>query len=485
MRKNAWFGLHLLFTFLTVSPSLVAQSATITWTTEHQTIDGFGGEVWPTVTSGTASQLNLFFSTTSGIGYSIVRLGNQSCGYLDVTGPCAVSTTTVPQYEVIQNAVADGAVVELYLYPPATLKYSENFNSGATGSDGSCVDTSNFVALANYDISWLAWLNNTNGTPVTYFFPFNEPDSPSASHCIWSAAGVDAYIKVLGPALSSAGFGNVKIGIPDVGHWFDDDVVSTCLNDSACAEYVSVIGAHDYGTGSVDGGGTGYCCHTYTSPPSAVVSSGKPVWMDEVNGGFSYNTAASLWNWDASIADGMLWAHNIHDAIVVGGVSVYNYWNIIDCQCGGVSTPLNDGISEADLTTVGKRYYVIGQWSKFVRPGWVRIDTTANPANGIYVTAFKEDSSGNFAIVTVNENSASVNVEFSLTGFPSASSVTPTVTSASASLEDQANVNISNGTFSYTLPGSSVTTFHGTASASASAASKAPASPTNLAATVN
>jgi glucuronoarabinoxylan endo-1,4-beta-xylanase len=131
---------------------------------------------------------------------------------------------------------------------------------------------------------------------------------------------------------------------------------------------------------------------------------------------------------------------------------------------------------------IPQRFYAVGNWAKFVRPGWVRIDATANPAPGIYITAFKETSSGKFAIVAINQNSSPANVDFSLSGFLSLTSVTPTLTSANVNLVDQANANVSSDAFTYLLPATSVVTFHGTASSSAS---KAPAPPTNLTVSVH
>ena len=179
-----------------------------------------------------------------------------------------------------------------------------------------------------------------------------------------------------------------------------------------------------------------------------------------------------------SIADAVMWASLIHYNIGVVGVNSWNYWQYIETY--GDNEPL---ISPNQSQAYSIRLYAFAQWAKFVKPGWVRIEATANPISGVYITAFKDTASGNFAIVAVNQNSSPLNVEFSLAGFPSVTSVTPTLTSASSSLEDQASVNISGDSFSYSLPGTSVTTFHGTASSSN--ASKAPASPTNLAVTVN
>jgi len=181
--------------------------------------------------------------------------------------------------------------------------------------------------------------------------------------------------------------------------------------------------------------------------------------MSEINGGFTKSITGdtNMWLWDPGMADAMVWAHNIHDYLTIANVSGWEYWELADYS--GQPVRYNDGLVDG-VFSPGKRYYVIGNWSKYVRSGWVRIDATASPAKKIYVTAFKEESSGNFAIVVINQNSYPVVLTFSLDGFPDVTSVNPTLTSISANLIDQEEVNVSNGGFSYQLPATSVVTFH-------------------------
>jgi len=76
------------------------------------------------------------------------------------------------------------------------------------------------------------------------------------------------------------------------------------------------------------------------------------------------------------------------------------------------------------------------------------------------MTAFKDPGGQSFAIVAVNPTARAVRQTFSLNGC-SANSVTPWITSADLSLARQNPVSVSKVSFSYTLPGSNVTTFSG------------------------
>jgi glucuronoarabinoxylan endo-1,4-beta-xylanase len=477
-----WFGILGFLLSLALSQRLQAQTATVTWGTTHQTMDGFGGSTWLYQPVYTAGQLNLFFSHTAGIGYQIVRTSNDGCYINYNTTACPVATSSMPELQTVANAVLDGATVELTIAPPANLKYSGNFNNTSVGADGSCVGTSNFSALATFTVDWIEMMS-ANGAPVTYLFPFNEPNlnQSQIGACEWSAEGIDAYVKVLGPALASAGLGSIKIGIADVSTWFSPDLVSTCLNDSSCGQYVSIVSGHGYGqSGAPDGftPQTGYCCNTASAAPSA--ASGKHIWMNEINGGHTYNSTIGLWVWDPSMADALVWARNIHDYLTVANVSGYEYWELADCCYPGEGTgPSNDGLTEQNGTTLSARYWVIGNWSKFIQPGWVRIDSTNNPQTGVYVTAFKNPAGTSYSIVALNSNSSATSQTFDLNGFSTTASVTPySTTSSSAGLVELSSVAVSSSAFTYTLPAFSVTSFVGS---TASASAKGPAPPTGLA----
>ncbi len=485
-----WFRILGLILTLAACQGVQAQTATVTWPATYQTINGWGGADANLAAAGcshntgncvfnlTSAQTAMFFSPTSGIGLSLIRTSNTEC---PVTGACSVSASTVYDLTTLQEAVANGAQVDLTVAAPANLKYSGNFNTGAPGADGECIDTSEWSAYASYIVSRIQVLQ-ANGVPVYSLDPYNEPDFTNGQ-CYWTGPGLDSFVGgTLGPALAAAGLSSVKLMLPTGGYWdggFLGDYSATCLSDPACAQYVGIVAWHGYGfNGAPDGTGTGYCCSTAAALGSD--ADGKSVWMSEVNGGFSFNSTANLWNWDPSITDALLWARNINDYLTVANVSGWEYWELADCCSTESGAPFNDGLTQADLTTTSKRMYVIGQWSKFVRPGWVRMGATANPVNGVFVTAFRQTSSDSFAVVVVNNNSGNTSVTFNLSGFPtSPSSVTPWITSGSLNLAQQTSVSASDGSFTYTLPAYSVTSFVGNTTSAT-----APMPPTELQATV-
>jgi len=105
-------------------------------------------------------------------------------------------------------------------------------------------------------------------------------------------------------------------------------------------------------------------------------------------------------------------------------------------------------------------HHAVGLFPSAPSPGWVRIGADANPAGGVYVSAYKNPQSGNFAIVAINQNGSNVSLNFSLNGF-AAGSVTPWITSASQDLAQQWPLGVGSG-FGTALPAQSTTTFVGT-----------------------
>ena len=198
------------------------------------------------------------------------------------------------------------------------------------------------------------------------------------------------------------------------------------MNDPATSNLVGVLAAHDY---------------DYTVAP--VNSGGKPLWETEVS---------TFDNFDGSMANGLYWAGQIHSFLTYAQVNAWHFWWLI----GGTD---NEGLTD-QFGNPAKRMYVLGNYSRFIRPGYYRIGVSNNAATS--VSAYKDPDSGSFAIVAINANNTDLVQTFNLTGF-TATNVTPWITSATLSLASQPAVNVTNATFAYNLPAMSVVTLVGKA----------------------
>ena len=396
-----------------LSAQAQAPTATINLTDVHQQIDGFGAAAAWTAPNMTDAQADLFFSPTAGIGLSLVRERIPPDGTID---GCVT----------MQKAVARGAKAwATEMSPPASMKSNGSVNNGGSLLAGS------YQAYANYQTAYVQNVQAQCGVTLYAISVQNEPDfvAPYES-AEWTGQNFHDYIlNNLGPTLAAAGLAT-KIIIAEHSSW-DFSLADTTMNDAAAAAYVPIIATHNYG-GS-------------PQPYALGQGLGKHLWETEVS---DFGVP------DASIVSGLAYAIEIHNTMTIANGNAWHYWWLID----SASNRDNEGLTLQDGVTVTKRLYTIGNFSKFVRPGWVRIGATANPVGGVYVSAYKDPSSGNFAIVAINQNGTAVPLNFVLNGFPAAS-VTPWVTSASLDLAQQPSISAGGGAFGGTLLASSVTTF--------------------------
>ena len=279
----------------------------------------------------------------------------------------------------------------------------------------------------------------------------NEPDANVTSYeaCQWSQANIHDFVTNLYNALVAKGVGSTKIVLPESQNWTDPKpLASTALSDANVSPYVGIVADHNYVPNNLVG--------DLTTPAQLYPASGKSTWETEVSqigpggGGNTY---------DGSITNGVYWAWRIHLFMTAAQVNAWHYWWLIPSS-GNTD---NEGLTDISGNPA-KRMYALGQWSRFVRPGYYRIDASTT-AGSAFISAFNDTNSGNFAIVAVNTNgSTAINQTFNLNNFPgTVTSVTPWITSATLSLSNQSPVAVSGSSFSYTLPARSVVTFVGRA----------------------
>jgi O-glycosyl hydrolase len=388
-------------------------TVTINWSDVHQQIDGFGASSAATGDGITSTQADLFWSTTSGVGLSLLRVQIESNG-------------TYPDLATMQKAQDRGVKIWGTPWsPPASMK-----SNGSTTNGGSLL-ASDYQAYANYLSSYVLGLKNSYGINLYALSIQNEPDYTATwDSCIWTGQQFHDFLRNnLLPTFSKNGV-TAKIIMPEESGW-KFDLATATLNDSVTAAGVSIIAGHNYDGASA-------------APYPLGQNQGKHLWETEVS---TFET------FDPSMTNGLKWAKKINDWMTIANANAWHYWWLID----------GNGDNEALLGPSGqttKRLYVMGNYSKFVRPGYYRIGTSASPVGGVLVSAYKNTSSGKFAIVAINQNTSAVTLDFVLSGF-TANTVVPWVTSASLNLAQQSSITVGGSAFAATLPAASVTTFVG------------------------
>jgi O-glycosyl hydrolase len=437
--------------FVGANPST---NCVVNWTNVYQRIDGFGASsAWRGTWNTTLA--DIFFSTNNGIVYtdnSQNKSTNNGIGLsllrnhiAYASSASASATPTTAETSIMQMAQARGALVWSAPWTPAAgFKstndiYDANHATGGGINGGSYLGSGNNATnlayasqLANYVYSMEHSPNNVNIYAISIQ---NEPDANVTSYeaCQWSGAQIHDFVTNLYNAFVAKGVASTKIMLPESQNWTDPkNLAATAMNDSNVAADVGIVADHNY-----DG----------ASGPTTLTknSYGKALWETEVS---------LLSGSDSSIANGIYYAGRIHLFLTVAQVNAWHYWWLIAYGTG------NEGLMDTNANPT-PRMFVLGQYSRFVRPGYYRIGVSNNAFTSI--SAYKDTNSSSFAIVAINSSFTTATQIFNLANFPAVGHVAPWITSSNLSLASQSAVSVTNSAFTYALPPLSVVTFVGQA----------------------
>lgn len=262
------------------------------------------------------------------------------------------------------------------------------------------------------------------------------------------------FIKVLYPELKAANMSNVAIACCDSEGWFvctspsepklkrhrHDQVGMTAqLRTAGVEPMIGIITSH-----------------TYTSNFNGPIKTTAKVWQTEysdLNGGWT-----TAWYSSGGSGDGQTWASAVHNALVNANCSGYLYW--VATQGGSTNEKLIQ--TSATDYTVSKRLWAMAQFSRFIRPGAVRVGVTGS-ASGLSTSAFVNADSapvyaGALVVPCLNTGSASQSVTLNLKGY-NGTAVSAWVTSQSQEMVNMAATLGTDGTVTATVPGRSFVTF--------------------------
>jgi glucuronoarabinoxylan endo-1,4-beta-xylanase len=388
-----------------------AQTATVNFTSTSQTIRGFGGaEAWmPALTTAQADAL--FGTGSNQLGLTILRLR------IDPSSTTGGSNWAT-ELANAQAAHSLGALVFATPWtPPAAWKSSDSTVEGT-------LNTSEYSAYAGYLNAFTAYIA-AGGVPLYAISMQNEPDANvTYESCVWTGATMDTWVA------NNASVLTTKLMMPE-SESFTTSLSDPALDDANAVGKISIIAGHLYGTSP----------SYYTNAENK----DKEVWETE-----HYLTPSGS---EPVIGDAIAAAEEFHNSMVTGEYNAYVWWWLWGWNPG--SGNINYGLID---TNSNPTYYgaALAQYSKYVRPGSVRVSATANPVSGVDVSAYT--GNGTSEIVAINSNGSTSAVTFATSG-ETFTSVTPYQTSASGMLVQEAAVSVSSGSFTYTLPAQSITTF--------------------------
>jgi glucuronoarabinoxylan endo-1,4-beta-xylanase len=276
----------------------------------------------------------------------------------------------------------------------------------------------------------------TQGVPIYAVSAENEPDSCGINQTTsYSAAQLATWIDTLGPAMANI---SVKVMAPETmnGCGFPSYFSAIQSNTTAWGA-VSIFASHEYG------------CGTLPSEPT-IAAAGKEYWETEVDTG----TASGDSTGDG-IASALLMAQTMHDDLTKPNLNAWHLWWVYNASGNGGC------LYDTSTKVWTKRLWVLGNYSRFVRPGYTRVSTSGTVPSGLLISAYINPTNNALSIVAINPNTSSTNVSFYISGNVPCT-LTPYETSASKSLGQLSPVTVSNSRVTVTLTAQSVTTFVGT-----------------------
>lgn len=375
----------------------LAQSAEVDLGNQQQYIHGFGGMVHiPWAGDLDAAERMLAFGNADG------QLG---LTILRIAVPDG-NTSDSSYVATAKAAIAAGGIV-----------YASPWNSG-----GNMV-SSQFSSYADHLKSFVTYMQS-QGVDLYAISVQNEPDYGSQGGWrSWTAAQCHDFVLNYG-----AQVGTKLMSCESFN--YSKSLYDPILDDAAALAKLGVLGTHLYGTS----------LNSFSYPLFDQKAAGKERWMTEHY--TDSDTDANSWPNALNVAT------ELHNSMVVAQFNAYTWWYIK--RSYGL---INNG-------AITKRGACMAHWSKFVRPGFYRVDATASPASGVSLSAYK--SSSDVVIIAVNTAGAtSLNV--SITG-SDISTFEKFTTSADKNLANDGTVTASGGSLTVPLDGSSVTTLHGMAS---------------------
>jgi glucuronoarabinoxylan endo-1,4-beta-xylanase len=378
-----------------LAKSIVPTNITINPGITYQTIAGFGGgnTMWGTNFLTTSELKSAFGTEDTDLGLSIFRVR---------ISPVASEWQSL--VATLKEAKKYNArIIASPWSPPANLKSNNNLVGGH-------LLEANYAAYATHLNNFVQYMAS-EGVAIDVVSIQNEPDiSVSYESCDWTSAQMLSFIKINASSITGT-----KVAAAESFN-FKQSFTNVFLNDADAVDKFSVVAGHIYG-----GGLAAY--------PLAQ-QKGKEIWMTEYL--MNQNSGANPNNWIRT--DAAIWNESMQMLQGIHTSMSYNWNAYIWWYIRRYYSFLGDGEQGTTSGTVLKRGYGISQFSKFVRPGYVRVNAQAATPTGLNITAYNGD--GKIVVVIINPTEDPV-YSVNLSGPGVISSATSYTTSVSLNREKQ------------------------------------------------
>jgi O-glycosyl hydrolase len=372
-----------------------------------QTMDGFGasGAWWAQEVGGwetdkLAEIMRLLFDPNTGIGLSIYRYnlsGGDGKNIQDAWRRGETFEISQGEYDwnkdangikVLRAAQAEGVdnFVAFVNSPPARMTISGLTSGYINGKSN--LDPTMYAQFAQYLVDVVRHLRVDLGIPVGWISPVNEPqwswtNSNGQEGCHYSPAEVAEVTKTLIQALQKSQM-DVKVSVFESGEWKNtEEYVNMLLGDPEINSNLGPLAIHSYWSTPADKAGLRQLLDNRYP--------GTEIWMTE--------WTEMKDGRDTGMDSALVLANTLHDDITIGRVTSWQYWIAVSKYI------YRDGLIYVNTLghkiTQTKRLWALGNYSRFVRPGFVRVNSVSSNEN-LRVTAYRSPDSKEWVIVVIN-----------------------------------------------------------------------------------
>lgn len=433
---------------------------------QYQRVDGFGfsasfqraqqiyGKYGLSPTNRT-KVLDLLFSNTTGAAFTILRNGigsanSSALDYMNTIQPLNPgSPAAAPFYnwdgsdsgQVWLSQVAASYGVKTFAADawsaPGYMKSNGDDTHGGSlcgVTNTSCASGDWRQAYADYIVQYLSYYQAA-GIKVTHVGFVNEPElHEKYASMITNGTQSADFLRVLAPTLKAAGL-DTKITCCDAAGWKSQARMQAGIQAAGVENLVDVVTAHGY-----------------SSPLNGTLNTTLPVWQTEWSD--LHGNWTNDWYFNHTAGEGMTWAITIQKAFTESNVSAFIYWQ--GAEMSGKNTALIR--LAGDSYQVSKRLWAMAQFSRFVRPGAVRIDAVGGNET-VRVSAFK-NADGAVAVQVINNSTDGADLELVLDGGRGGANLTVFLTDNENDLKDMGQITAGvNGTWPTTMPARSTASF--------------------------
>lgn len=459
----------------------------------HQTIDNFGAsDCWTFQKIGVWSDENknrvadLLFTVDKGIGLSCWRF-NIGGG---INPNIRNNWRTAETFEVSEGkydwsrqanerwfAKAAQARQVPYLLgfvnsPPARMTQNGLTNHGTDNTNSTNLKEGFETPFATYLCDIVDHFKNAPESErllFNYLSPINEPaiawlNSKNQEGCRYSNEDAKKVIAALHSEIAKRKL-DVKVIAPETSSIYD----VTAPNKEAQTNWNKLYGNYladfvDDKTFAPNLDGV-LCYHDYSAYKGDAVEKshrdlgkalekypGLKVWMSEIC--FLENRRDLTINWAIDLAK------LIHADLALSNASAWQFWLAMsngDYKDGLLYTTWQRPGNPENIM-ISKAFWALGNYSRFIRPGFVRVDLTSptHNFNTLLASAYQDEKTKKLVLVYINPSTTPQNIHWTFKTPEKPAKFTPWLTTESEDLAKHDPIDPANG---YTLPPRSIATF--------------------------